>query len=201
MFRKSVEQNVARDAPNACDLADIAIFTDGFVEQAMVWSYHAYYSTFARPTCQATAELSPLRGLTRTVGWYKLWLTMTNQEQSLKAPRLWRNAGGEAEAPTLSDLEQIADERACGCPPWVIAHAHFEKQMVVLIDEAIKSPDCEIVSHYDSLLVKGPAVPGVCGCGCGEPDPGGAYEEFGRDANAAQAEFSRRAEELLGRAE
>jgi len=69
--------------------------------------------------------------------------------------------------------------------------------MVILLDEAITSLVCQTISHYNSLLVKGPVVPTTCDCGCGEPELGGAYEEFGRNLPTAEAEFHRREQELL----
>ena len=63
--------------------------------------------------------------------WYKLWLTMSNQEHAMKAPHA---RGIEPEPPTIPFALERAERECPTCPSQTIFCAHFEGMMVLLTD-------------------------------------------------------------------
>ena len=98
---------------------------------------------------------------------------------------------------TLTDTPRLRD--GCGCPPWVVACAHFDERVLWLIDGNIRcSAPCRMNhTHQDDYLIRGPGIP-LLDARC--PDlvmPG--QETIFPALPSAQAEFARRAEELRAR--
>lgn len=104
-----------------------------------------------------------------------------------------------------SKPDSPANRDGCGCPPWVVACAHFGENMVWLCDNEIPPPRFlyQHLVYPGRFWVAGPGASKVC-----------SYEEWrGQrvhlniavrsedwfpDLESAQAAFDRRAAELIG---
>lgn len=87
----------------------------------------------------------------------------------------------------------------CGCPPWVVRCVHWDEQILSLVDSDMPTPEgmrgCHSPATRQGLFVTDGVEGELCTCGTNSvPDE---HPQSFPDLAAAQAEFDRRAAELV----